>query len=134
MISTGDFKRNLRIQIDGSGPSDGAVDPPVVLPVSIVEVGLSGIPVPASPATIDTGCRDDLVTVDGQPFPVEIRGASRDARRGLDLVACDAALPLLHSRMTWSSRVPTAFRKAAVWVKERSKGSVRGNTAVAVFS
>jgi len=85
--------KNLRIQIDGTGPSSTRVQP-VVLPVSIAEADLPDLPVPASPATIDTGCRTDLVRVDGQPFPVEIHGASRDARRGLDITACAPTLSL----------------------------------------
>ena len=85
--------KDLRIQVDGTRPINDRVQP-AILPVSIAEAGLSDIPVPASPATIDTGCRNDLVRVDGAPFPVEIRGASRDARRGLELAACTPALSL----------------------------------------
>jgi hypothetical protein len=52
------------------------------------------VPVPAAPATVDRGCRDDLVQVDGAPVAVAIRGATADARRGLDVVACDSSLAL----------------------------------------
>ncbi len=65
------------------------------LPISIADATVPGVPVPASPATIDTGCRTDLVTVDGQPFPVAIRGASDDGpHRSRPSSACADALPL----------------------------------------
>ena len=88
---------NFRIQFDAATPHLAATAPgfgPQTLPISIAEAGLPGVPIPASPATIDTGCRTDLVTVDGHPFPVAIRGASSAARTGLAVVACTAALPL----------------------------------------
>jgi hypothetical protein len=85
--------KDLRLQVDSAQPGN-LREQPVILPVSIAEVGLSEIPVPASPATIDTGCRTDLVSVDDQPFPVAIRGASSDARRGLEITACTPAVPL----------------------------------------
>jgi arabinofuranan 3-O-arabinosyltransferase len=62
--------------------------------VAIAEAGLTNVPLAAAPATVDTGCRDDLVAVNGQPFPVAVRGARTSARTGLDLVACDTTLPL----------------------------------------
>jgi hypothetical protein len=66
-------------------------------------VGIAEMPVPAAPATVDSGCRDDLVRVNGEPFPVEIRGARADARRGLDLVACDSSLALPQGSNTLAS-------------------------------
>src|SRR5204862_3722752 len=66
----------------------------VLLPVSIAEVGIDQVPTPAAPASIDSGCRSDLVQVNGQPVPVAIRGASDAARSGLDVVACDPSLSL----------------------------------------
>jgi hypothetical protein len=43
---------------------------------------------------VGSGCRDDLVQVNGAPVPVAIRGARDAARRGLDLVGCDPSLAL----------------------------------------
>jgi hypothetical protein len=86
--------KDLRVQFDSSGPIDTTTPPPVALPIAIAEADLDGVPAPASPATVDSGCRSDLVTVDGQPVPIEIHGATRDARRGLAVTACTPALPL----------------------------------------
>ena len=94
---------NFRVQFDAVTPKHAATVPglgPQTLPISIAEAGLSGVPVPASPATIDTGCRNDLVAVDGQPFPVAIRGASGAARRGLAIEACADTLPLTQGSHT----------------------------------
>jgi hypothetical protein len=63
----------------------------VVLPVAIAELGL---PAAASatplPARFDSGCRTDLVSVDGAPVPVRIQGTTSDllARQPLDLTSC----------------------------------------------
>ena len=86
--------RDLRIQVDTIRSSNAGREPLVVLPVSIAEADVSGVPVPASPATIDTGCRSDLVSIDGRPVSVAIQGASRDACRGLDIRACETVPPL----------------------------------------
>jgi arabinofuranan 3-O-arabinosyltransferase len=66
----------------------------VLLPVSIAEAAIDGVPTPAAPRSVDSGCRSDLVEVDGQPIPVAIEGDRADARRGLDVVACDPSLAL----------------------------------------
>jgi arabinofuranan 3-O-arabinosyltransferase len=65
---------------------------PVVHPVAIAELGLPGVAVPPPAATLDTGCRADLLTVDGQPVPVRITGPLSDAPFGgrLTLAACSA--------------------------------------------
>ncbi len=62
------------------------------LPVSIAEVRLGAEPVRlGSPAPVDTGCRDDLVRVNGRPAPVRVTGpaAAAEARRRLDLEGCE---------------------------------------------
>ncbi len=74
--------------------TDGAEALPVVLPVSLSEVVLDGVPVPAAPDTVPSECRDDLVTVNGVPTAVRLVGAVADARRGLDLEACGDAIAL----------------------------------------
>ncbi len=70
---------------------DPSTHQPVALPVAIAETGLGGVPVPASPAEIPSACRTDLVTVDGAPLDVRVTGGvtPAEARRGLDLTACD---------------------------------------------
>ncbi len=97
---------DLRITVDTTAPSNDRIQP-VVLPVSIAEAGLD-VPVPASPATIDTGCRDDLVRVDGQAFPVTIHGATKDSRRGLTVSACTPALALAAGEHELDTAAPTS--------------------------
>lgn len=71
---------------------------PITMPLGIAEVGLGTTVV--RPETLDTGCRDDLLTLDGEPVSVRITGATSDALdgRGLDVVSCDdvAVLPGAH--------------------------------------
>jgi hypothetical protein len=89
--------KDVQIRFDGVDPKVTVPVPdafPLLLPISIAEVGISALPTPAAPATVDTGCRTDLAAVNGQPFPIEIRGRTADARRGLDIVGCDPSLTL----------------------------------------
>jgi arabinofuranan 3-O-arabinosyltransferase len=60
-------------------------------PVAIAELGIPGRTVAAPAATFDSGCRADLVTVDGQPVPVRVTGTSDDAldRQPLTVALCD---------------------------------------------
>ena len=64
---------------------------PTVMPVSIAEIGLGpGVRFgPLSP--IDTGCRDDLLSIDGSPARVAVSGAAADAlaRRELQVTGCE---------------------------------------------
>jgi arabinofuranan 3-O-arabinosyltransferase len=110
--------KDLQLRIDDlepkitiPGPGAGGV----LLPVSIADVGLAPVPAPAAPATVDTGCRDDLVQVDGAPVPVAVRGATADARRGLDVVACDPSLALGRG----STTLTTAPGLATGWNVDR---------------
>ena len=60
------------------------------LPVAIASVdGLGVTPAPLA-ATVDTGCRTDLVAVDGQPVPARVTGSVADATAGkaLQLLGC----------------------------------------------
>ena len=63
----------------------------VPTPVSIAELGVPGLRVPAPPATFDSGCRADLLSVDGQPVPARVTGTTADAlaRQGLELSSCE---------------------------------------------
>jgi arabinofuranan 3-O-arabinosyltransferase len=45
-----------------------------VFPVSIAELGIDGLSAPEAPPTIDTGCRRDLLAIDGQPIGVRLQG------------------------------------------------------------
>ncbi len=62
------------------------------LPVSIAEVRLGADPIRLPPPTpVDTGCREDLLSVNGRPIPVRITGSAADAesRRPLNLQGCE---------------------------------------------
>ncbi|RMH74939.1 MAG: discoidin domain-containing protein, partial [Actinomyces sp.] len=64
---------------------------PIAMPVAIADIDLGSMVAFGPPGDIDTGCRDDLVTVDGRPVSVRITGAAADAvaRRGLALTSCE---------------------------------------------
>ncbi len=51
---------------------------PIELPVGISELSADGIVPEALPQQLDTGCRDDLISVDGVPLPVRITGSVAD--------------------------------------------------------
>ena len=60
---------------------------PITTPIGIAELGIPGVQSPPEPATFDSGCRTDLLTVDGTPVPLRVSGstarrlATRQARR-----------------------------------------------------
>lgn len=54
---------------------------PTPLPVAIAELGIDGLERPAVPGRIDTGCRNDLVTIDGEPVGVRITGDRETAEQ-----------------------------------------------------
>jgi hypothetical protein len=87
--------KSLRLVIDDVRDVTNSIDPNVTnvtLPPAIAEVGFAGVPQPApAPAQIDTGCRDDLLRVDGQAVPVQIAGPAADARNGLPITPCGGA-------------------------------------------
>lgn len=62
----------------------------VALPVSLAEVRVGEGPRLGPPADIDTGCRDDLLTIDGRSVPVRITGTAGDAldRGALSVEGC----------------------------------------------
>ncbi len=66
---------------------------PLAMPLGIVELGIDGLEAPPTPTRVDDRCRDDLVTVDGEPVPVSLEGTTDDLLAGkpIDLVACDGA-------------------------------------------
>ena len=55
---------------------------PVAAPVGIAELGAPGLRAAVPTGAFDSGCRDDLVTVDGDPVTVQIRGDVADAVAG----------------------------------------------------
>ena len=66
----------VQVQITAIDPRttiDRRYGEPVQLPAAIAELSLG--PATAIPAQLDTGCRDDLVRIDGQPLPVRVQAA-----------------------------------------------------------
>ncbi len=63
---------------------------PISLPFGIAELDVNGARLSPPSERFDTGCRDDLLTVDGRPVPIRVTGSTSDAidRRGLDVAAC----------------------------------------------
>ncbi|HEU5309342.1 MAG TPA: alpha-(1-_3)-arabinofuranosyltransferase family protein [Acidimicrobiia bacterium] len=89
--------RSFHLVVDDYRPVDPdgtlAIEPQT-LPISFSEVAIPGVARPASPTTLSSACRDDLVQVDGAPLSVRVTGAVTDARTGLSLEACDGAVDL----------------------------------------
>lgn len=69
---------------------------PLQLPVAIAEVGAPGLRVPAATGVVATGCRSDLLTVDGRPVPLSVSGTAvaGGQRAGLAVKLCGAPLAL----------------------------------------
>ena len=85
--------RGLRLVVEEVRPvttKDWYSNLPVVMPVAIAELGLGPLMVATPPPEIATGCREDLVTIDGRPVPVALSGTTADAlaRRSLAVQAC----------------------------------------------
>lgn len=65
----------------------------IIMPVGIAEVGIPGVEVGDPPDTFDSGCRDDLLAIDGAPVPLRITGSTDDAldREPLAVELCGGA-------------------------------------------
>lgn len=66
---------------------------PRTLPVALAEVDVAGLRRAAPSGRFSTGCRSDLLSVDGRSVPVEVSGSMRDAVTGapLALTTCGDA-------------------------------------------
>ena len=63
------------------------------LPVGVATIAIDGVaPLRVAPA-VDTGCRDDLVRLDGSPLPVRFSGSTADllAGKAATIVPCSTA-------------------------------------------
>ena len=85
--------RTIRVTLSGVEPlttQDWYGDAPLPLPVGLAEVGLPGVRVGPPDDEVSQECRDDLLTVAGEPVPVRLSGTSEDAvaRRPLALEPC----------------------------------------------
>jgi arabinofuranan 3-O-arabinosyltransferase len=72
----------------------------VDFPVAIAEIGLPIVSAAtAATASLDTGCRDDLVAIDGRPLRVRVAGEPGATRRdALTITSCDPAITLAPGR------------------------------------
>ena len=58
---------------------------PIRMPIGIAELGIEGLMAAAPTSDFDSGCRTDLLTVDGQAVGVELTGLMADAQAGRPL-------------------------------------------------
>ena len=79
-------------------------------PFAIAEISMPGLRAGQAPASFDTGCRSDLVLIDGEAVPVRISGLTDDAlsQKRLNLSLCGPAFTLtagMHRVTTRDGRV-----------------------------
>ncbi|GIU83425.1 MAG: coagulation factor 5/8 type [Acidimicrobiales bacterium] len=72
----------------------------IVTPVAIAEAEIGDAKVSPLPERFDTGCRDDLLKIDGRPVPLKIHGHTLDALEGepLTVEPCDREIRLRAGR------------------------------------
>ncbi len=65
-------------------------DTMTITPVAIAELGIPGLHLDKPGATFDSGCRDDLLAVNGAPVPLRITGTTQDAvtKKALAVAPC----------------------------------------------
>ena len=70
----------------------------IALPVGIAELGIPGVVDPPPPAAIPSSCRNDLLSIDGQPVWLSVRGSSSAALagNGLNVSLCGPDAAGLH--------------------------------------
>jgi len=63
---------------------------PIALPVGIATVGFPGVSAAPVPTDVPSSCRNDLLTVDGNPVWIQVAGTFADAldRKPLDVTLC----------------------------------------------
>jgi hypothetical protein len=86
--------RRLRFEVTDVEPrftTDWFTQGPSMLPVSIAEIAVPGLPTRSMPAEASTACRTDLLAVDGSPVGVRVAGSTADALsgEGLEVTTCD---------------------------------------------
>jgi hypothetical protein len=92
--------RRFRLVLESVAPVttiDWYSGAPLALPVGIAEVGLPGVTVDEPAAEVDDRCRDDLLTLDGEPVRVRVEGSTDAAlaRGPLAISTCrDASVRL----------------------------------------
>jgi arabinofuranan 3-O-arabinosyltransferase len=63
----------------------------ITLPSGIAELGIPGVTRAPVPAQLPSDCINDLLTIDGKPFPVRVTGSTADAlrQRSLSVQPCE---------------------------------------------
>ncbi|HUF32487.1 MAG TPA: alpha-(1-_3)-arabinofuranosyltransferase family protein [Acidimicrobiales bacterium] len=71
--------------------TDSFSDFPHTLPVGIANISLP-VRMPPTPDQVDSGCRTDLATIDGEPVSLRVTGSlgNRTGRQGLQVSGCGA--------------------------------------------
>lgn len=93
----GERLRLTIVDVDVRTTPDWYTGDPIALPVGLAEIGTASVtPAPRPPSRFDSGCRDDLVTLDGSAVAVRVRGGVGEAidRQGLEIEPCGPPLRL----------------------------------------
>ncbi|QYG93020.1 DUF3367 domain-containing protein [Iamia sp. SCSIO 61187] len=122
--------RRIEIHIDASREAstiDWISVAPVTMPVGIAEWGIEGISEPIPTGPFDSGCRSDLVAVDGATVPVRVTGTVEDALdgRALDVALCGADavdLPAGASQLTTGAGRDTGIHVDTVTLRSAAGG------------
>jgi hypothetical protein len=93
--------KTIRITVDAvrlENTRDYYTQSPSAMPIGIAEVGITGLSAPQLPARVPATCRNDLLTLDGAPVWVSIRGttAAALARQPLSVRLCGPDAGGLH--------------------------------------
>jgi hypothetical protein len=114
-----------------------------LLPVGIAELGIPGVTVPPAATSVPSGCRTDLLTVDGKPVGLRILGSTQSAanRDGLSMQACGPGVdgsgalalgPGPHVMRTTPGRVTGIDIDRLVLASDKGGGPLAGEAAGAV--
>jgi arabinofuranan 3-O-arabinosyltransferase len=128
---------NLRFTVEGYDAqftddwyADGAL---VITPVAIAEIGVPGLHLAGPGTEFDSGCRSDLLEIDGKAVPLRVHGSTADAlaRRPLAVEACDPAGITLSAGDHVLRTGVGADRDLALDIDRLLLSSDRGGTALA---
>ncbi len=147
--------RTIRLTVEeakAAKTNDWYTDKDIALPIAIAEVGIPGLEVIERATSIDAECRDDLLSIDGDPVPVRVTGPVAGALAGdpLQVTTCDGPLDLeagthlvetasgfdtgldldrLVLRTAAWAAVPPAVDGPTVTVDRQSRGHLHGSIA-----
>lgn len=109
----------------------------ITAPVGISEIESDGLVALIVPGDVATGCREDLITLDGRSLPVEIRGSVTDALAGRPLKARVCGDPTLrlepgNHRLSSSSGAETGWDVDSVVLRSQRRGESVPAQALAI--